>query len=180
MPEIIDLMAPPLNLCASFVANNLVESVAITIPAGDKIIYNAFGESRFSKGDSFRILSLGVHMGEAFSFRKSIAVTPFIQLSLVPLGVPSGDTYAYPGFASGLQYAMMECYEQVSDIYFPCKDAYGVAHPANNLLLEDFRLTLYPLNVYNVSMLSIPATYTGKTFYVVPFIKVLHTIAFTG
>jgi hypothetical protein len=178
MPEITDLIAPPLNKCSSFVVNasGAVDSVLTSTPAGNKIATNAFVESKFKAGDSFRLLSLGLVVQDAFTLFKDAAVTPFPSMSIEPYGVTSAQLYIYPGFSSGLQFICMENYEQVSDLFFPCRNAYGAVDPTKTLLSEDFQLSIGLTNEYKISMIGVPLAFDGKTMYIVPFVKVSHSL----
>lgn len=177
MPEINDLIGPPHDKCSTFVVDTTgPDTVLTTTPAGNKIATNAFGESKFQAGDSFKLLSLGFIIQEAFTLFKGPGVTPFMSMSIEPYGVTSGQLYVYPGFSSGLQFVCMENYEQVSDLFFPCRSAINAVDPTKNLLSELFQLSIHLTNEYKISMLGVPAAYNGKTMYIVPFIKVSHSL----
>jgi hypothetical protein len=177
MPEINDLIAPPLNKCSSFTVDSTgVESVDTVTPAGSKIATNAFGESKFKAGDSIRLVSLGFIIQEGFTLFKGPGVTPFVSLSIEPYGVTSAQLYIYPGFSSGLQFVCMENFEQVADIFFPCRSAYGSVDPTKTLLSENFQLSIGLTNEYKISMLGAPEAANGKTMYIVPFVKISHSL----
>lgn len=177
MPEIVDLIGPPHDKCSSFVVDTSgVDSVLTSTPVGNKIATNAFGESKIKAGDSFRLLSLGFVIQEAFALFKGPGVTPFMSMSIDPYGVTSGQLYVFPGFSSGLQFVCMENYEQVADLFFPCREAYNSVDPTKTLLSENFQLSIHLTNEYKISMFGAPATMNGKTMYIVPFIKISHSL----
>jgi hypothetical protein len=177
MPEIVDLIGPPIDKSSAFIVDTSgVDSVLTATPAGNKIATNAFGESKFKAGDSFRLLSLGFVIQDGFALFKSVSVTPFMSMAIEPFGVTSGQQYVYPGFSSGQQFVCMENYEQVIDLFFPCRSAINSVDPTKNLLSEDFQLSVHLTNEYSISMLGVPATMEGKTFYIVPFIKISHSL----
>jgi hypothetical protein len=179
MPEIIDLIGPPLANCASFTVNNAVDSVVITLPVGNSFARNVFGSNVFVKGDSFRVLSMGFILPESFTFFKAGAAAPFISISVLPFGKVTGQAYVYPGLASGFQFIPMENYELVMDLFFSCKNAINSVDPTKTLLSENFQLSVAPAVVYNISMLGVPAALNAKVFYIVPFLKILHNLPMT-
>jgi hypothetical protein len=171
MPNIIDIICPALAKCPSFVANNAVDDVAATVPVAPHYAGNSAGKSIFSKGDSLQLLSIGYKLPEAFT--SLVVVSPLDSLSIVVYGVTSGFIYLYPNLALSTTFVPMEGYELVTDVFFDCALATG-AGPG--LLKEDYKISVTLDTFLYVSMLGAPAALNGKTFYIVPYLKVLHSL----
>lgn len=178
MPEIIDVIAPEYaNLSSFTVDTSGVDFVTLAVGAGTPYAGNRTGKFVFTKGDSFRLLSCGIVIPEAFTFWRDVALgTPLPLIDLIPYGVTSGQSYSNPGFSGGAQYVPFENYEMVSDNFFNCKDAINTVVPGKTLETENFRLQVYFSIALKISMLSVPVALNGKVFKVTPFLKILHTI----
>ena len=178
MPEIIDLIAPEYaNLMSFTVDTSGVDFVTLAVGAGTPYGGNRNGKYIFTKGDSFRLLSCGIIIPEAFTFFRDAALaTPLPLLDVIPWGFVTGQSYSNPNWTGGGQYVPMENFELVSDSFFKCADAINTVDPTKTLLYENFRLQLYFSIALKISMLNVPVTWHGKVFKVTPFCKILHTI----
>jgi hypothetical protein len=101
------------------------------------------------------------------------------EITIIPEGVVTGNSYHNPNFSAGQQFVPMENYEVVFDTFLSCKDSINAVDPTKTLLSENFYLRLYHAYALKISMIGTPAAIDGLTFYVVPFVKVLHTIPLT-
>jgi hypothetical protein len=180
MSEIIDILTPDILECPVFVVNNAVDYIAPSIPIAPPATYrmkNTSGAAIFTKGDSYRILSAGIIFPESFSIFKRAANSYALPLlGLLTKGNPTNDVYYNPSFSGAEIFIPMENFELVLDVFCNCEETYKNGIRADNLLKENFVITAYFGNI-DVSMLGVPAALNGKTFYLVPFIKVLHNQA---
>ena len=180
MPEKIDVLENQMADCCYFDVNLLVNSVTIVPPVGaNNYLSNGAGNSIFQRGDSLRILSVGIKLLESFNIFNILANPPFVTLSVFPRGVATGNAYTNPNFSGTTQNIMMENYEIVIDSFLNCRESFNTIVPARNLLSENFRLIGYPGYAFEVSMLGVPAIVDGMRFYITPFVKVLHSIDLT-
>ena len=175
MPSIIDVMTLPIQECPTFVPNNALDAVVITIPAGFSNRFGNYSKNIFTKGDSFQLLSAGIILPECFTFWRALLSPPLLSLSIKANGVTSGADYVNPNFPLAQTFLPMENYETVFDVFYDCKSSYRGGNPSLNLLLENFYVVGQVVN-QAISMLGVPAAFNGKTMYIVPFLKVLHTI----
>jgi hypothetical protein len=178
VPEIIDVMTLNSSDCQSFVGDSTSEYVNAAVPGGGATYRsrNAYNKNTFTKGDSIRILSGGIVLPESFTFRQ-INTQPLLQvITIFPEGVTTGNSYYNPNFSAGQQFIPNENYEVVFDTFLSCRETINQVDPTKTLLYEDFYLRLYHPYALKISMLGTPAAIDGKTFYVSPFIKVLHNI----
>lgn len=178
MPEIIDVMTINPADCQSFVGDHLSEYVNATVP-GVGATYrarNAYNKNTFTKGDSIRILSGGITLPESFTFRQVITQPLLQAITIFPEGVVTGNSYFNPNFSSGQQFIPMENYEIVFDTFLSCRETINQIDPTKNLLYENFYLRLYHPYGLKISMLGTPAAIDTLTFYISPFVKVLHNI----
>lgn len=177
MPEKIDTLMPAMADCATFVVNNAVDSVTIVPPPGaTNRLFNGAGNDIFTRGDSLRILSVGIKIPESFTLFNILANPPLTDITVIAEGFISGDLYTNPNFSGTTENIIMENYEMVIDAFMNCRECFSTIVPANNLLTEDFYLRGYPSYAFEISMLGVPDSLNGKTFYIVPFVKVLHSI----
>lgn len=159
--------------CAYFVASNLVDSVELTIPAGNTAgqLRNIAGSNVFQYGENYIILSIGCILPLSFQFwnvnddqrpgfsfwvnKKGTNITNK-QSRLNSIWIPFGS------------------YEMSLGMFFP---GHGYGDP---LIDTDFslRAKFYYKGVGgfpHISMLNLPASLHEQKFYVPIFIKVLHT-----
>jgi hypothetical protein len=181
MPEIIDVMTLNYADCQSFVGDNLSEYVNATVPGAGATYRarNAYAKNKFTKGDSIRVLSLGIILPELFTFRQVNTIPLLQEITIIPEGVTTGNSYNNPSFSAGQQFVPMENYEVVFDTFLSCRDSINSVDPTKTLLSENFYLRIYHAYALKISMLNAPDAINGKTFFVVPFIKVLHSIPLT-
>lgn len=173
MPELIDVMMHLPGSQPNFTVDTSgVDFVTVTNPALPVYVQNASGLNIFSAGDNFRLLSIGYIIPENFTI---FGDSP-IRFQITPYGTVSGLTYYNPIWSGTYQYLPMENFELVQDALFNCFDAYRTGFPAFNLTSENFKLSVSNLVGLRISMLGVPTSLNGKTFYIKPFIKILHTI----
>jgi hypothetical protein len=178
MPEIIDILTPDIDECPYFVASNLVDYVVPSIPVAPPAAYifkNSQTRHIVQKGDNFRFISCGFICQESFTIFKRATVESLPLFGVLIRGSPSTDIYFNPSFSGSEFFLPMENYELVLDVFCNCADTYKGGAPANNLQKENFYFTYYSGGI-DVSMMNVPAAFSGKTFYIVPFIKLLHNI----
>jgi hypothetical protein len=175
MPSIVDVMTLPIDQCPTFVPNNAVDAVVMTIPAGFTNRFANYSKNTFTKGDSFQLLSAGIIMPECFTSWRALLSPPLSSLSLKAVGVVSGADYTNPNFPLAQTFLPMENYETVFDTFYDCSASYRGGNPLLTLRLENFYI-VGNIIAQAVSMLGVPGAFNGKTMYMVPFIKVLHTI----
>lgn len=177
MPEMLDIIAPSYANLDSFTVDTTVDTVSLVAGAGTPYAGNRAGGFIFNKGDSFRLISAGIIIPEAFTFYRDVAQnTPLPILDMIPWGVTTGQPYYNPNWSGGAQYIPMENFECVFDNFFDCKQAINQIDPTKNLTFENFRIQLYFSIALKISMLGVPATLHGKSFKVTPFLKILHSI----
>jgi hypothetical protein len=182
MPELIEVLTPSLAKCPAFVVNNAVDYVAAVVPGGPQTMQNPGVNTKFIAGDSFRLLSIGITFPESFTFWKNPVLSDdaFGYLLIAPFGVVAHDLYYYPNLPGGMFYVPMENYETILDVYFDCRLAINSLHPGQTLLSEKYTLEcLFGTSMLQVSMQGAPAAMNGKTFRLVPFIKIMHNFNLT-
>jgi hypothetical protein len=177
MPEKIDVLMNAMADCLYFDVDNTVDSVTIVpVPGATSRVANGAGNNVFTRGDSLRILSIGIRIPESFTVFNILANPPFPYLTVVPEGVITGDLFTNPNFSGTTQILPMENYELVIDAFLNCRESLDTIVPGRTLLDENFYLRVYPAYAFDVSMLGVPDSLNGKRFYVMPFIKVSHSI----
>lgn len=178
MPEIIDVLTLNPANCQTFIGNSAVESVTATLPGGAPTYRarNAFARNRFTNGDSLKILSGGIILPEGFTIRQKITNTLLPSITFFPEGVTSGQFYFSPNFSDEEIFIPLENYELVFDTFLSCRESVNQIDPTKTLLSEDFYLRLYNSHALEISMIGTPAAITGKTFWIVPWLKILHNI----
>jgi hypothetical protein len=175
MPQRIDVMTLQIAECPNFVVNTAVDSVTLNIPAGTNR-FVTYSTGKFTKGDSFQLLSAGLVFPESFTFFRKLLNDALPSMRIVCVGAVSAAQYTNPNFTIQNVLFPMENYETVFDTFYDCVLSYRGGNPLLNLLLEDFYITGNMLPC-EISMQGVTAAFNGKTFYIAPFIKVLHTIA---
>lgn len=178
--ELIDILTPKLTDCPSFIVNNAVNSVTVTSMAIEKEMYSGDGRRRFTNADAMIVLSVGYFIPERFVLwnYENVAgeqlTNPHIELRLKENTGVFWDVF---GFGSG----------GVMPIPFPNYEFSigGFINP------KDLGLTGTTFEVFckfgadsadrmQISMVDVPAALNGQTFYIVPFIKVLHSLQLSG
>lgn len=188
MAEIIDLLTCPVDNGAMFTVNIAVDSVDLVPVTGvPEIMYAGLGTSKFTAGDSFIVLSTGYFLPESFVMAVHEHAAPGTEF----MSVPALQLYALD-FHDGLHKALGEFgnngilrlpfsnYELsigvfVNPIYN--RDFTGAPMPITGMFqLSTIFPFLNPLGVDfpQVSMQGVPVGMDGKTYYVTPFVKVLH------
>lgn len=178
MPVITDIISPPLAQCFTFTIAATPPDYVVSAGAGAPAYgTNGSGLSIFQKGDSISLLSGGFVIQEGFTLHKNaVFASPFVPLAFVPYGAVSGHLFTYPNIGSGQQiFIPMETYEQVLDTFLSAREAIDTIDPTKTLLDENYKISLYFAIAPHISMLGVPATLVGKTFYICPFLKVAHT-----
>ena len=158
--------------CAFFVASNLVNSVELTVPAGDIAgqLRTIDDRNIFNFGENYIILSMGcllplsfqfwsvnddARVGFSFWINEGGTVITNRQRRLEHIWVPFGS------------------YEMSLGMYFPGSD-FGEA-----TIDDDFEIRAKFFdkggNFPHISMLNLPDSLHEQKFYVPIFIKVLHT-----
>jgi hypothetical protein len=175
MSEIIDVMTIEPADCQSFVGNSAVNYVSCAVPPiATYRARNAYAKNKFTRGDSIRVISGGIVLPESFTFWQSVPLLPVI--TIFPEGVTSGNSYHNPNFSAGQQFIPKENDEVVFDTFLSCRETINQVDPSKTLLDENFYLRLYHPYALKISMLGTTAAINGLTFYVSPFIKVLHNL----
>lgn len=173
--EIIDILTPQVSDCGSFVVDNAVDSVIVNIPAGHKVMYACDDLSSFVRGDNFTILSIGYFIPERFmvygyqnadpAFVNSVPQISLLSIGSLGLGVPlhigqNGKILIpFPNYEFSIgQFIDTESSGMTDPLFqITCKFPYD--NDTDKLL---------------ISMVDVPAVLNGKTFNIVPFIKVMH------
>lgn len=177
MPEVIDVLTIPLSNCHYFDADNTVDSVTSVLPVTNRYCFNANGNDEIVKGDSIRVLSCGLIIPESFTLFKAVGGAPLPSIAVIPIGKVTGQAYSNPNFQNGMQYLPMENFETVTDSFLSASEAVNVIDPTKTLLYENYYLKLSgAFYTPVISMLNAPNSVNGKRFYVVPFIKIAHSL----
>lgn len=177
MMERIDIFTPKLTDCPSFVVNNAVDSVPVTMMAVEKVMYSGDGKRVFTNADAMIVLSTGYFIPERFVLwnYENVAgeqlTNPHLQLRLKE---NTGAFWAVFGFGSA----------GVLPIPFPNYEFSigGFIDPAE-IGLTGVSYELFckfgadSADRLQISMIDVPASLNTKTFYIVPFVKVLHTLS---
>jgi len=182
MPEIIDVLTEIPADCPGFVANNATDFVLSAYPGGaTNIMKNADGHGTFAAGDNFTILAAGYILPESYTLWKNRAdlATDSIQAANFRLiGKVSGDLYTISGLGSAARlYYPLENYEHEFDIFISTPEQNNLSHPPAKLT-ESFYLSCL-LAPMNISQRGQPAAFNGKTFVIVPFLKIAHNLPLT-
>lgn len=191
MAEIIDILSPNMDQCPYFTCNKAITFVDIVNPAvpppeeGGKqlpILYNSGNFAKFTKGDSFSILTAGFVIPEAFTlFRDENDTThpnpilPLLIESAVGTNLYVMDTL--PRFigteSQSVLMLPMENYEHAIDVFVDVPNQL-LFNGGGAKLNEDFVLCGGQIVFGRISMAGIPDNFDGRKFIIVPFIKILH------
>lgn len=175
--ERIDIFSPKLTDCPSFVVNNAVNFVPVTSMAIEKVMYSGDGKRIFTNADSMIILSTGYFIPERFVLwnYENVAgeqlTNPHLELRLKENTGVFWDVF---GFGSG----------GIMPIPFPNYEfSIGGFISPIELGLSAVTFELFcrfgadSTDRLQISMVDVPAALNGLTFYIVPFVKVLHTLS---
>lgn len=175
--ELIDILTPQISDCASFVVNNAVDSVVVNIPVGHKVMYACNDVSNFVRGDNFTILSAGYFVPERFVVYGYQNADPAFINSVPQLGLLS---------IGSLGHAVPLWIGQVGKINLPFPNyemslGQFIDTEENGITDPLFQITCkFPYDDDTdkllISMVDVPAVLNGKTFTIVPFIKVMHNL----
>lgn len=135
------------------------------------VVNNVYGQSRFQANDYIRIISLGVTLPLAFEFyNPEIWAFPYWSMNngvtfkieeLTSIANFAGNPYLY----YKLPFVNNEL---IIDVPINYPSFFGT----NNIsLCMDF-----PALLNKVSMVNVPAALNNKTFKIVPFMKIAHTL----
>jgi hypothetical protein len=175
MPELIETLFPAHADCPTFVVNTGAEAVAITqatLPA----MQGGGNKTVFDMRDNFIVLSYGITFPLSFQFYQKNSA-PFIPILRGDFIAISDDAFLDNYFFNEFFRPRfpMETYENAADVFLDIQNK-----PANAfgryLKTRNFKLhfgLLVPSET-GVSMDSVPPTLNGKTFSIVPFLKILH------
>ncbi|MFA5697979.1 MAG: hypothetical protein WC888_06130 [Candidatus Izemoplasmatales bacterium] len=172
--EIIDILTPDYDQCPKFVGDNTVDFVQVSVsllPFQLKACNLA--EKTFNRGDSFTILSIGYMLPERFAIWSSNDPgglkfsAPIFQL----YGSNGGANLPILPFGNNGQLKLVfSNYEFSVGSYVDSEDC-GLINPGGFVLSAYFPVNIDSLQI---SMVDVPTAMHGKTFYIVPFIKILH------
>lgn len=176
--EIIEIMTPELTGCANFVVNNAVDSVVLNTPAAPSIMYSGNNGHKFTNGDNFLILSAGYYIPERFTIYGHQSVDPnkscTPQMLLRVNEDPAGFSFVVDQFGNdGALNIPFPNYEFSIGTFIEIEQ-FSLSTPLFNIAV-DFPNSIDPDKPL-ISMIDVPAALNGKTFYVIPFIKILHNI----
>jgi hypothetical protein len=172
MAEYLDVIVGKTDEGASFTVNNAVNYVDAT-RVTDKVLISGGvgGLPYFQQGDSLLVQTIGIIMPIQFCLwppenagEKQGAVPILLQ------GQYSGGTkFDFTVFGSSHFIFPMENYEVAINGYFDASATTGKYKII-------FDLPKSGSQKMRVSMVNVPAALNGLTFYIVPFIKVLHNL----
>lgn len=182
MPDRINILAPKVSEAGTFTVNTAALSVDLTCTLGvSSILYaeGGTGAYRFQAGDNFIILSTGFFVPENFVLygRPEAGVTdlpfPDLQLWVHPDGGIAVPVHEF-GFEGRFHYPFAN-YEVSVNSYF---DPTHLTVPINGVYyLEQQFPYVVGVDPVQISMVNVPDDLNGLTFRVVPFLKVLHSLA---
>ncbi len=181
--QLIEIMQPRISDCPKFTVNNAVNFVPVTNMATEKVFWSGASRSTFATGDNLIILSAGYFIPENFALWNMENLNgveePTVQLRL-RLKESGGVYWDINGFGSG----------GVLPLPFPNYEiSLGGFVDTVNLGLSDPTFTLTGYMNYDsttatpdrmqISMINVPAALNGVVFYIIPFVKVMHTLLLT-
>lgn len=177
----IDILTPELSQCASFTVNTAVNFVPLTPTVlGDPILYSGNDEYKFTKGDNITILSAGYFLPERFVIyghdNAAAAKNCVPWLFLYSIGSAGAGSVVWQFGSNGRLNCPFPNYEFSLGTFVDSIEL-GMIDPFYWLTLR-FPFQSDADNL-NISMVDVPAAMNGVKFYVVPFIKVLHTLPMT-
>lgn len=173
MPEIIDtLIATKVNT-PWFTVNLAAANKRVFVNDGMApcFMMNSSLKYYFQPGDNLLLLNAGYFIPESFTTTETMApadpVFPFMHIQVAnAAGVAKGNL---PGLGDlGGIIMPFENYEGGYNIYSDVNSLYN----AGKYKLSGMMF----FNSTMISMINVPADLDGKTFYIYPFIKVLHSL----
>jgi len=178
MAEIVDVMSPSIVECMTFIVDTTGPDYVTSVSVGGSKLFGATtNEDKFHRGDNLILLSFGFVIPESFTLWKTgLDITPNPGLTLTPKGSVTGNYYTNPNFFGALN-APLENYEMSLQTFMECETSINMVDPTKNLLTEDYTLWTDWLLPPKISMKNVPVAYNGKTFYIIPFFKILHSLS---
>lgn len=180
MAEIIDVLTTPIDKGAQFTVNTAVATVdLVTVTGFQERMYAGSGTSLFARGDNFILLSCGFFIPESFVMSEYENLGPGdypVPVLLFAGEKQGGGIISFFNIGSnGLLRIPFANYEMSNGVFI---------NPEDNNLTDNFYFTcLFPYTVGvdrpQISMQNVPAALNGDTFYVTPFVKILHNTALT-
>jgi len=184
MQEIIDILTDDPTNCPGFLANNAADFVLSAYPGGaTNIMKNSDGHGTFAAGDNFTILAAGYILPESYTLWKNRAdfgANASTQRANFRIyGKVSGDLYSIDGLGSAATiFYPLENYEHELDIFIDSTAQNNLSHLGLKLT-ESFYISCL-LSPMNISQRGQPAAFNGKTFIIVPFLKIAHNLPLTA
>ncbi len=162
MAPIVDILFVPQDDAMSFEVDLAVPFVTATNFVGaDGLMEVGAGDLDFQQGDNLKILSFGVNVPYGFE----------LYHDQVTLNDPKLFLRLWNNTT------MVSFPLRPPELWFPFFNyemSYG-RFVETDLLLNNFKLKIRP-DPINISMLNIPAALDGETIYIVPWVKVAHTL----
>lgn len=177
--EQIDIFTPKFTDCPSFVVNNAVNFVPVTMMAIEKEMYSGDSKRVFTNADAMIILSVGYFIPERFVLwnYENVAgeqlTNPHIHLRLKE---NTGVFWDVDGFGSGGKMPLPFPNYEFSIGGFISPIDLGLTGTSFEIYC---RFGADSNDRLQISMVDVPAALNGTTFYIVPFVKVLHTLSLT-
>ena len=181
--SIIDVLTFKRSSTPYFTVNTSVASVEIVLPSSPldtKVpMINSYGQAKFSRGDNFNLISLGLKLPLSFELvgEDALGGNPermdMMCLSMVANVYGSGMFPVEHSLGSGQIIVPYENYELSINSFF---------NDPSVAFSGDFELVLWP-HPYTysgtaqnpkVSMLNVPSSLNGKKFYMSIFAKIEH------
>lgn len=171
--EIIDtLIATKVN--APYFTVNLAAAnkrVAVVDGAAPCFMMNSSLKYYFQPGDNLLLLNVGYYIPESFTTTEKLVPTdpvfPFVHF--VVADAADVDKGVLPGLGDlGGIILPFENYEGAYNIFSDINSLYNAGKYKLSVVMY--------FNSTQISMINVPADLDGKTFFIYPFIKVLHTL----
>ena len=181
--EFIEIMQPRISDCPKFTVNNAVNFVPVTNMLAESVFYSGSSYSVFTTADNLIILSAGYFIPENFVLWNmedaSGVKEPTIQLRL-RLKENTGTFWDIRGFGSGGTLPIpFPNYEISLGGFVNTKDL-GLNQTTYQLTgIMNYDSTTATPDRMQISMVNVPAALNGTIFYIVPFVKVMHSILLT-
>ena len=169
--ELIEVLAQKGDNVASFLVNNGTSYVNLVVPNGeqDGLFERPDGGKRFTFQDNIVILSIGCELPLGFEFYDNIIGGDF-QLPSVGLKyIKNIDGLSTPIKTPSSFWLPFGNYEMNLGIYNEIVDTVGLFFWIKGFFNANYR----------ISMVNVPDSLNGETFYVPLFLKILHTIELT-
>jgi len=172
MGAIIDILAITAGYAPYYKAVIPSDAVVVSNNATPGFFANTYGKYRFTRGDSFNIISVGLILQNPFSLCRVKSVidgsqNPFPKIALDVIGTVSGNHYPIPLLGGD------------SWVSFPSENTDNILNVFVNVLSfgidEPFEIT-GKLNDCYVAMRTVPAGLNGSTFSAIPYIKIQHNL----